>query len=184
MSAVEDYGAYRENNIRRGVEYEDFVFDILREEGLTVTRYASQKWQYGVGECSGGIEVKFDDKIDEYERLYIEVSEKAYPNSQRSYAPSGIYRNDNSWLYVVGDYKNVYIFAKSILKLLYLTGRYLGKETPTSQGFVLPVEKAEKYAACVLRPGRSEQKPFPSPKPQPQQNFISRKEVGNVDAGE
>lgn len=152
--AYEDYADYRSQKAVEGTEYEDFVFDLLREKGLTVLRYVSQKWQYDTGECSGGIEVKYDSLIAEYGNVYIEIAEKARPDAERDYAPSGIYRDDNSWLYVIGDYDQVFVFAKSMLKLLHKSGRYLNKIKPTSKGFVMPEKQALRFAAKVFIRGR------------------------------
>ncbi|MEJ7871742.1 MAG: hypothetical protein WKF67_05750 [Rubrobacteraceae bacterium] len=149
--AQEDYQLYRARMSEKATEFEDFVFDLLRKHGLTVNRYVSRKWQYGVGECSGGIEVKFDDRMRETDNVYIEVAEKAQPNESRAYSPSGIYRNDNSWLYVIGDYYTVYVFAKKTLQHLHKSGRYEQKSKPTSLAFVLPKAKAELHAARVFR---------------------------------
>lgn len=148
--ARDDYTAYRARMSEKATEFEDFFFDVLRQHGLTVCRYVSRRWQYNVGECSGGVEVKFDDLIRKYGNLYIEVAEKAFPDESRPYAPSGIYRNDNSWLYAIGDYEAVFVFAKSTLRLLDKSGRYERKIKPTSIGFVLPEKKARVYAAAVF----------------------------------
>lgn len=138
----------------KAVEYEDFAFDLLRQLGITVVRYVSREWQFGTGECSGGIEVKFDDRMRETGNLYIEVAEKARPDESRDYCPSGIYRNDNSWLYVIGDYSEVFVFAKRTLQHLDRSGRYERKAKATSLAFVLPIEKARLHAARVLVRGK------------------------------
>lgn len=148
--AREDYAEYRARMSEKATEFEDFVFDLLREHGLMVTRYVSRKWQYDMGECSGGVEVKFDDLVKKTGNLYVEVAEKATPDESRGYCPSGIYRNDNSWLYAIGDYAEVFVFAKKTLQHLDKSGRYERKQKPTSLAFVLPKEKARVYAARVF----------------------------------
>lgn len=150
----EDYAKYRAKMSEKATEFEDFVFDLLSKNGLNVTRYVSRKWQYEVGECSGGVEVKFDDLMRDTGNLYIEVAEKSVPNVSKSYYPSGIYRSDNSWLYVIGDYEEVFVFAKRTLWHLDRSNRYERKQTPTSLGFLLPKAKARVHAARVFGEAR------------------------------
>ena len=76
--------------------------------------------------------------------IYIEVKEKAHPDNA-NYVDSGIFRNDNTWLYLIGNYTTVYIFGKSLLKLMYKSGKYKEVQISTSIGFLLPVEVADKY---------------------------------------
>ena len=78
--------------------------------------------------------------------MYIETSEKSHSDN-KEYIPSGIYREDNSWLYVIGDEKTVYIFSTKYLRLL--DSRYKKVEKPTSKGFLMPVIEAEKY--CIRK---------------------------------
>ena len=47
--------------------------------------------------------------------IYIETAEKAIPR-EGPYVQSGIYRDDESWLYGIGDYSKFYIFGKKCLK--------------------------------------------------------------------
>lgn len=151
---MSDYAAYRQQMSKEATEYEDFVFDLLREHGLTVTRYVSQKWQRK-GECSGGIEVKYDRRFVETTNLYIETAEKARPRAG-SYAPSGIYREDNSWLYVIGDYETVFIFGKQLLRLvdgLIPENSARRVQTETSQGFLLTPDEQRRYAEKVIEAG-------------------------------
>ncbi len=93
-----------------------------------------------------GAEIKRDGKFRETGNLYIEVAEKAHPNNG-NYVPSGICREDNSWLYIIGDEKTFYVLSPKILRMM--TGRYKHVQTPTSKGFLLPVRDAEKY--CLLK---------------------------------
>lgn len=160
---TEDYAAYRARMVEKAIEYEDYVFDLLRQNGLTATRYVSKKWQWKVGECSAGIEVKFDDRLEETGNIYIEIAEKAYPEEARHYCPSGIYRNDNSWLYIIGNYEEVYVFAKNTLQLLHSTHRYKDVETPTSRAFLLNREQSQLYAARVFLWSVSHKKMMPIP---------------------
>ena len=87
-----------------------------------------------------GAEIKRDGKFRETGNIYIETSEKSHPDKPE-FTPSGILRKDNSWLYVIGDEKTIYIFSTKYLQLL--ANRYQVKETPTSRGFIMPISEAE-----------------------------------------
>lgn len=140
------------DSMEKGLEYEDFVFDLLRQHGLTVTRFVSRTWQLK-GECSAGIEVKFDDRLADTGNLYIEIGEKSRPDPTRDYWPSGIYRKDNTWLYVIGNYRTVFVFGKRHLQTLEQripADARRRKQIPTSRGFVLTVDEARRNAEKVI----------------------------------
>ena len=123
--------------LKKGLEYQDFVIDKLIDSlGIVISNYSSKKYQYSIGENKQGIEIKFDDRYKETGNLYIEVAEKTNAKNE-NYIDSGIYRDDNSWLYVIGNYQKIFIFGKNILKLQYEKGNYKKVQTPTSKGFLL-----------------------------------------------
>jgi hypothetical protein len=93
-----------------------------------------------------GAEIKRDGKFRETGNLYIETCEKSHPDKP-SFTPSGIHRKDNSWLFVIGDEKTVYIFSTKYLQML--EKRYKPVEKATSKGFLMPLNQAEKY--CIRR---------------------------------
>ena len=95
-----------------------------------------------VGENKCGFEIKFDDKTKETGNVYIEVSEKSNP-ANPEYIASGIYRNDNTWLYIIGNYEKIFIFPKSYLRMLHSKGKFKEVQTPTSKGFLIPAKQAE-----------------------------------------
>ena len=61
-----------------------------------------------------------------------------------NFVPSGIYRNDNTWLYVIGDYENIYIFSKKQLQNAHKNKKFREVEIPTSRGFIIPLDEALK----------------------------------------
>lgn len=150
---------YRAIQDKDGQEYQDFVVDECLKFGLFISLYGSQKYQYTKGESANGIEVKLDKIFASSGNLWIEVAEKARQRNG-DYVPSGIMRDDNTWLYVIGDYKTIFIFAKTLLRLLMNaknpdgTDRYpiQPNNYGTSQGFLLNRQDAEKFAACIIRP--------------------------------
>jgi len=141
-----------------GLEFQDFVVDLLREElGILITNYQSRLFQFGTGENKQGIEIKLDRDILRTGRVSIEIAEKARA-ANPYYVPSGIYRNDNSWLYIQGNWEIVFIFAKNVLRLLHKRGRYPADSLPTLQRFLLPLEHARRYAAKVIEINSDEKK--------------------------
>jgi len=144
--------AKRKTTFEEGLEFQDFVADILRREmGLVITNYSSRKWQFNIGENRQGIEIKLDKRILETGNVSIEIGEKSRADLSQ-YTPSGIFRNDNSWLYIQGNYEIIFIFAKKILCLLANSGKYRIDTLPTIQRFLLPLSIAERCAAKTLRP--------------------------------
>lgn len=142
-------------NFERGLEYQDFVADrLLKGYGIAVNAYSSRKYQQEYGESASGIEIKFDAKSINSENLYIETAEKTNV-SNAEYVSSGIFREDNSWLYLIGNYKEAYLFSKEQLKRIYHSKNLWEKrgirevETGTSQGFLFPKKQAIELGTCI-----------------------------------
>ena len=149
-----NYDAYRANKIESGLLYQDFIVDLLLQTlGLAVVVYSSRLYQMQVGESRTGVEIKHDELFAKTGNFWIEVGEKAQPR-EGDFAPSGILRGDNSWLYVIGNYDEVYGFQKTLLCGLHASGKYrqLENKTHTSIGFLLPKARAQVYAAFILEP--------------------------------
>lgn len=127
-----------QNNLTLGLEFQDFVIEKFYEIGLPLISYSSKLYQIRIGENKAGIEIKFDRKFRETNNIYIEVAEKSDKNRQE-YVPSGIFRDDNTWLYVIGDYQTIYILSKRQLIRVYEWHKYREVTTPTSKGFLIPV---------------------------------------------
>ena len=133
-----------------GMEYQDFVCVRLARYHVILQNIASKKFQYEVGENLQGFEIKLDRRCLETGRLSIEVAEKtAVSNS--IWVPSGIKRNDNSWLYIQGNYDIIFIFGKKLLCA------YQRKKEPeiyeslgTVRKFYLPLKVARHLAALVI----------------------------------
>ena len=58
---------------------------------------------------------------------------------------------DNTWLYLIGDYQEAFIFAKNLLKAFCESSckEIQYKETPTSQGYIFPLEFVKKKCLCA-----------------------------------
>ena len=127
----------------RGLAYQDFVVHELYRLGLPLVTYSSKKYQVGMGETSAGIEIKLDSNIRKYGNLYIETQERK--DESLPFSPGGIYRDDNTWLYVIGDYQSIFIMSKAQLILTHQSNKLKMVEKPTSIGMLLPVERAMKF---------------------------------------
>lgn len=136
-------------SVEQGNEFQDFVMDALRIHcGILVQCYTSKKYQVEQGENPQGIEIKLDNWCSRSNRLSIEIAGRT--SLTRDFIPSGIYRRDNTWLYIQGNFIVLYVFAKTTLQLLHKTGRYTAKAEPTVQAFYLPDKDARRYAAKVI----------------------------------
>jgi len=138
-----------EKKLEQGLHYQDFVIEELYKIGLPLISYSSKEYQNLIGENKAGIEIKNDTKFETTGNFYIEVSEKSNAKN-KDFIKSGIFRNDNTWLYVIGDRKKIYIFSKKHLQYLYNQKKYKQVEIPTSRGFLLPVSDAEKLYAIKI----------------------------------
>lgn len=141
--------AKRSTVFAEGIEFQDFVCHQLARRHVILQNLASEKYQFEVGENLQGFEIKLDNRCVEKQRLSIEIAEKSAA-SNANFVPSGIYRNDNSWLYIQGNYEIIFVFAKNILKLLHKSGRYQEHELPTIQKFYMPFSEAKKYSALCI----------------------------------
>ena len=137
---------YYEKKLEEGLVFQDVVTAALYRRGIVLVGYASRRFQVKCGENMLGAEIKRDGLFRQTGNLYLETAEKAKPDNP-DYVPSGIVRGDNSWLYVIGDEKTIYVFSTKYLRML--AGRYEKAITHTSLGLKMPLAEAEKY--CLLR---------------------------------
>ena len=139
---------YYKTKFEQGLEYQDFVCDQLRiREGWFVGCYSSRKYQQEKGESVCGLEIKYDMRLSETGNVYIEVAEKSRPELPE-YTASGVFRKDNTWLYLIGDYHQAFVFGKTLMRNLYLNKDQkkawgcVDRQTPTSKGFTIPIKSA------------------------------------------
>lgn len=147
------------HRLEEALEYQDYICLQLHHKGIIMQNMGSKKYQMN-GENMLGLEIKHDLRLHGEDgnratgNLYIETHEKADP-SRPYFVKSGIYREDNSWLYGVGDYSVFYVFPKNILirvdqkkdSPLWLVRR----ENDTSKGFTMPESVADGLAALVIK---------------------------------
>lgn len=138
---------YYKDKLEQGLKYQDFVCDQLRKmtPAKIIMPYCSRDYQWQGGESASGYEIKFDGRMSETGNVYIEIAEKSDPNID-GWTESGIYRDDNTVYYLIGDYDKAYIFSKYQLKRLLSdrTEEELARkgirrvQINTSQGFLIP----------------------------------------------
>jgi hypothetical protein len=154
----EDYDQYDDYfyvQLEKGREYEDFVRNEFSKRGLFFLCHQSRKWQYERGDTSAGIEIKQDTIFSRTQQLWIEVEEKRHPDNPH-FVKAGIYRDDGSYLYAIGDRSKIFLFGSKQLRRLHRAQRdgkdlFERREIPTSKCFLIPVEQAEElYALTVL----------------------------------
>lgn len=150
-------------NLNDGAEFQDYVTHRLLQCGIVVNQYSSKKYQIEHGESASGIEVKYDKLFHDTGNLYIEYQEKSNKDNPE-YVNSGILRKDNTWLWVIGDYDDLYLIPKKSLQRVYfdyVAGKASPRfgirlvETPTSKGMLLPVPFAADRL-CAKHIGKSD----------------------------
>lgn len=139
---------YYAEQLQVGLEFQDLVTTTLYQRGIVVVGYSSRRKQITEGENMLGAEIKRDGKFRETGNIYLEVAEKSHPD-KADYIASGIMRNDNSWLFVIGDEQTIYIFSTKYLRLLVNTRDWPKVKKTTSIGHLMPVDDAEKY--CIRK---------------------------------
>ncbi len=144
---------YYNDKYSSAVEFERFVYDVLKEMGLVVIKHHKTKELQLKGENSIGWEIKHDELMIKTGNVYIEIAEKSDPRNA-VYVKSGIYRDDNTWMWIIGDYEEFFIIQKNLLIMLVKTGKYrkVENERKSSIGYLVPKEVIEKYAGKVVYP--------------------------------
>jgi len=138
---------YYAEKLEQGLQFQDVVTRALYQRGIVVVGYASRRFQNEQGENMLGAEIKRDDNFRKTGNLYIEVAEKSHPDNPR-FIPSGIMRSDNSWLFVIGDEREIWIFGTKWLHKLCHHWRKV--ESATSIGHLMPIAEADKYCMRKL----------------------------------
>lgn len=149
------YSEYYAQKLEDGLKYQDFVLRALHRRGIILQPLCSVESQKRA-ENLLGMEIKCDMRLEETGNVYIETHEKSKPD-RPFFVLSGILKEDNSWLYAIGNYVIFYIFSKKQLIAVYrkiLAGsKWNGvttKELLTSKGFIIPATLAEEWSAKTV----------------------------------
>ena len=142
--------APRETTFKDGIEFQDFVCEQLAMQHIILQNFSSKRYQFDVGENLQGFEIKADMRCTDTGQLSIEIAEKS-DSRMPTWTPSGIYRDDNSWLYIQGNYEVLFIFAKNWLLRYHKEKRPHEHESyGTVRKFYLDLDRARRYAIKVI----------------------------------
>lgn len=141
-----------DNLLEIGNEFQDFVIAMLiKHKGIVLSNFSSQLFQYKIGEGYQGFEIKLDRRSEKGENLLIEIGERKSKDSEH-WVDSGIYRNDNTDFYIVGNYKFFYVFDVKVLRKIHKNGDFLcHKETKTGKFFLIKKENIEKQLSYICK---------------------------------
>lgn len=140
-----------EDKLEVGLQYQDFITLELYKRGWSLNQFSSLKYQVEHGENIAGIEIKNDLQMQKTHNIYIELYEKAHTGS---FVFSGINRQDNTILWLIGDYNVAYVFVKKQLKYLcdnYQKYGFKKVETETSIGILIPVSFLNAHDLYVVK---------------------------------
>jgi hypothetical protein len=143
-----------------GLEFQDYIITLLiRDHGIVIQPYSSKKYQFEVGESLQGYEIKYDARstgdctygnCEATNNVAIEVYEKTNANNT-NWIRSGIFREDNTTHYLIGNYHGCWIIEKRILRKLYHLNLYPVFETlPTIKSMLIPIDKMDNHAVHVF----------------------------------
>ena len=151
---------YYKKKLEEGIGFQDFVQEELYKLGISIVSYSSKEYQHLHGENLAGVEIKYDQVMKKTNRIYIEIAEKTNPEN-KNFIPSGIYANPKTWLYLIGDKNEIFIFAKKFLIRWHRKKIFTEKEISTSRGFLIPAKQArETYAIRVIEINNSQHSLF------------------------
>jgi hypothetical protein len=135
------------------MEFQDWVCVRLAQDGIVLQNLSSKKYQLAVGENIQGFEIKLDTRCTDTGRLSIEVAEKSRRDNER-WVDSGIWRNDNTWLYIQGNRDLLFVFPKKALQWWYRKRKpELLDFNGTIRRFFLPMKQARQLACKVYEKG-------------------------------
>ena len=153
--AVRKYDAgYYKEKLEEGLIFQDVVTRELYQRGIVIVGFSSRRFQNTEGENMIGAEIKRDGNFRKTGNIYLETAEKSHP-SNPNYVKSGILRDDNSWLFVIGDERCVYVFSTKYLRLLVAQKNWHEVKKTTSIGTLMPIDQAEKYCLRRIDMGRA-----------------------------
>lgn len=145
----QDDNAYYAAQLQAGRQFEGYIAKALYRKGIVIVAYASKKDQLAYGENILGMEIKRDANFRATGNLFIEMAEKTAPQN-KEFVPSGICRNDNSWLYLIGDEGYIWIFGIKHLRMLASRYDEIENRRGTARGFLLPIAVADKYCLRTI----------------------------------
>ena len=135
-----------------GEDFQRFVEEKLFEKlALKIDCFKDGKNQRLKGENPQGFEIKYDSRCTgdstysqctATNRLAIELYRQV---SDSHWIKSGILRDDNTWIYIVGNYQGFWMFGKRDLVRLFKKNNYEVTDYKTLRRFFISIEEANEY---------------------------------------
>ena len=154
---ADHYKQLYQDRLPVGQRFQDHcALQVMKNLNIPLVNLQSKDYQFKIGENLQGFEIKYDQSFANTNNLYIETEHRVSPDQE--YYKGGILRDDNSWLYCIGNYEVIYIFSKKFLTNLYHSGRYtvIENNLMSSKGFLLPKNDADKYSAYKIENNQGE----------------------------
>lgn len=122
-----------------GLSYQDKVSEsIFKHMKIPLTTYCSSLNQETKGENMQGWEIKYVGQAKT--RFFLEIASR--PTSNHPWKDSGVFKKDNSYMYVIGDEDNVYFFwKKTLIDLIERERKKADGEKPILEYFQSPTGK-------------------------------------------
>lgn len=143
---------YYKKQLADGKAFEKYIKEqLLLKRKLHLDIIDDEFDQYNIGETKQGYEIKYDKRFQETGNLYIEYEEKTDVKNYK-FVKSGIFRQDNTHTWIIGNYIEAYMFDKKELQGIYskaLAYKYV--ETNTSKGMLLDKKLIDKYSIDYIR---------------------------------
>lgn len=139
-----------------GELYQEKLLPVINSVfGVELHYYKTQEEQYTIGESAEGWEIKFDDWIGKgknFNHLSIETGEKT-KKSRNTFTNSGIFRKDNTIVYVQGNWSFVWFFEKQVLVNYYLAydPPLITDNPPTIRKFYMEFDAADEFCFGKLK---------------------------------
>lgn len=142
--------------LEQGLVYQDFVTWVLvKRRGLVLSNFSSRLYQFNVGENFQGFEIKGDFTSSKTGNLLIETEERT--SIKNSWVASGIYRRDNTKIYIVGNYSFFYLFDVKVLRREHQdflatdgdTEIHKEFQSKTGKGFLWKIDDIEKRETYI-----------------------------------
>ena len=140
---------YYSDMLQKGEEFQKHVQAVLFDKYALALDFTKGDPQNYIGETLQGIEVKYDMMFEKSGNLWIEIAEKTDPKNP-NYVNSGIMRDDNSWLFIIGDYKKLFVFTIKDLRMEVHSHEIRENNMKTSMGYLLPEDEADLLACLII----------------------------------
>ena len=145
---------YYIQNLEGAHKYEVYIENLFKKHGIDIGLFYGKDDQYS-GESKLGVEIKYDKKLHETGNVYIEYQERM--TADQEWVNSGIHKEDNTKLFLIGDYDKFFIFPKSELnKLQENLSSFAsygvmpkGNNHKTSKGFIIPGSFAKEISLDI-----------------------------------